>query len=217
MAEAAGLMGRLGEFVLRRAIADAERWPGLGVSVNVSPVQIRDRAFVDVVSAVLSESGFEPTRLVLEVAEGALIENPEETAARLLELRALGVRLALDDFGSGYSSLGDLRRLPFDKVKIDRSFVAALDQSANGGVVIQALVTLGRALRHGRRDRRGRDRGAARAGEARGLQRDAGRPVREAGAARGDRAAVGRAEIRVRGRTASVALGGIGQRASSMA
>jgi diguanylate cyclase (GGDEF)-like protein len=146
VAEAADLMGRLGEFVLRRAIADAERWPGLGVSVNVSPVQIRDRAFVEVVSAVLSESGFEPARLVLEVAEGALIENPDEAAARLLELRSLGVRLALDDFGSGYSSLGDLRRLPFDKVKIDRGFVAALDQSANGGVVIQALVALGRAF-----------------------------------------------------------------------
>jgi diguanylate cyclase (GGDEF)-like protein len=146
VAEAAGLMGGLGEFVLRRAIADAERWPGLDVSVNVSPVQMRDPAFANVVSAVLSESGFEPARLVLEVAEGALIEDLEEAAARLLDLRALGVRLTLDDFGSGYSSLGELRRLPFDKVKIDRSFVAALDQSANGGVVIQALVALGRAF-----------------------------------------------------------------------
>jgi EAL domain-containing protein (putative c-di-GMP-specific phosphodiesterase class I) len=146
VAEAAGLMDKLGEFVLRRAIADAGRWPDLYVSVNVSPVQIRDRAFVDVVSAALGESGFEPARLVLEVTEGALIQNPDETAARLLELRGLGVRLALDDFGSGYSSLNDLRRLPFDKVKLDRSFVAALDQSANGGVVIQAVVTLGRAL-----------------------------------------------------------------------
>jgi EAL domain-containing protein (putative c-di-GMP-specific phosphodiesterase class I) len=146
VAEEAGLMDKLGEFVLRRAIADAERWPDLYVSVNVSPVQVRDRAFVDVVSAVLSEGGFEPARLVLDVTEGALIENPDETAARLLELRALGVRLALDDFGSGYSSLSHLRRLPFDKVKIDRSFVAALDQSANGGVIIQAVVALARAL-----------------------------------------------------------------------
>ena len=139
-------MDKLGEFVLRRAVADAGRWPGLYVSVNVSPVQIRDRAFVDVVSAALGETGFEPARLVLEVTEGALIEDPDETAARLLELRALGVRLALDDFGSGYSSLNDLRRLPFDKLKLDRSFVAALDQSANGGVIIQAVVTLGQAL-----------------------------------------------------------------------
>ncbi len=139
-------MDRLGEFVLRRAIADAARWPDLYVSVNLSPVQVRDRAFVDVVSGVLKESGFEPSRLVLEMTEGVLIDNPDETAARLLELRALGVRLALDDFGSGYSSLSYLQRLPFDKVKIDRSFVTSLDHSANGGVIIQAMVTLGRAL-----------------------------------------------------------------------
>jgi EAL domain-containing protein (putative c-di-GMP-specific phosphodiesterase class I) len=80
------------------------------------------------------------------MTEGVLIENPDETAARLSELRALGVRLALDDFGSGYSSLSYLQRLPFDKVKIDRSFVTSLDQSANGGVIIQAVVTVGRAL-----------------------------------------------------------------------
>jgi len=146
VAEEAGLMDRLGEFVLRRAIADAEHWPDLYVSVNVSPVQVRDRAFVDVVSAMLRDSGFEPSRLVLEMTEGVLIENPDETAARLLELRALGVRLALDDFGSGYSSLSYLQRLPFDKIKIDRSFVTSLDQSANGGVIIQAVVTLCRAL-----------------------------------------------------------------------
>jgi diguanylate cyclase (GGDEF)-like protein len=146
VAEEAGLMDQLGEFVLRRAIADAARWPDLYVSVNLSPVQIRDRAFVDVVSGVLKESGFEPSRLVLEMTEGVLIENPDETAARLLELRALGVRLALDDFGSGYSSLSYLQRLPFNKVKIDRSFVTSLDHSANGGVIIQAVVTLCRAL-----------------------------------------------------------------------
>jgi EAL domain-containing protein (putative c-di-GMP-specific phosphodiesterase class I) len=99
-----------------------------------------------VVAAVLQESGFPPSRLVLEMTEGVLIENPEETTARLLELRALGVQLALDDFGSGYSSLRYLQTLPFDKLKIDRSFVAALDKSANGGVIIQAIVALGRAL-----------------------------------------------------------------------
>jgi diguanylate cyclase (GGDEF)-like protein len=146
VAEEAGLMDRLGEFVLRRAVSDAERWPDLYVSVNLSPVQVRDRAFIDVVAAVLKESGFEPARLVLEMTEGVLIDNPDETTARLLELRALGVRLALDDFGSGYSSLRYLQTLPFDKLKVDRSFVAALDQSANGGVIIQAIVALGRAL-----------------------------------------------------------------------
>jgi EAL domain-containing protein (putative c-di-GMP-specific phosphodiesterase class I) len=83
---------------------------------------------------------------MLEMTEGVLIDNPEETTERLQELRALGVRLALDDFGSGYSSLSYLQKLPFDKLKVDRSFVVALDRSANGGVIIQAIVTLGRAL-----------------------------------------------------------------------
>jgi diguanylate cyclase (GGDEF)-like protein len=146
VAEEAGLMDRLGEFVLRRAISDAARWPDLYISVNLSPVQVRDRAFVDVVSAVLRESGFEPSRLMFEMTEGVLIDNPDEMTARLQELRALGVRLALDDFGSGYSSLSYLQTLPFDKLKVDRSFVMALNQSANGGVIIQAIVALGRAL-----------------------------------------------------------------------
>jgi diguanylate cyclase (GGDEF)-like protein len=146
VAEEAGLMDRLGEFALRRAISDAARWPDLYVSVNLSPVQVRDRAFIDLVSLVLKETEFVPSRLVLEMTETVLIENPDATTARLDELRALGVRLALDDFGSGYSSLSYLQKLPFDKLKIDRSFVTALDQSANGGVIIQAIVTLGRAL-----------------------------------------------------------------------
>ena len=146
VAEEGGFMDKLGEFVLRRAVSDAARWPDLYVSVNLSPVQVRNRAFVDLVAAVLKENAFEPTRLMLEMTEGVLIENPDEMTARLLELRALGVRLALDDFGSGYSSLRYLQTLPFDKLKVDRSFVVALNQSANGGVIIQAIVALGRAL-----------------------------------------------------------------------
>jgi diguanylate cyclase (GGDEF)-like protein len=146
IAEEAGLMQRLGEFALRRAIADAAHWPDLYVSVNVSPLQMRDRAIVDVVASVLKDSGFDPARLVLEMTESVLIDEPEAIAARLQDLRALGVGLALDDFGSGYSSLRYLQTLPFDKLKIDRGFVQALDRSANGGVIIQAMVALGRAL-----------------------------------------------------------------------
>jgi EAL domain-containing protein (putative c-di-GMP-specific phosphodiesterase class I) len=116
------------------------------VSVNLSPVQVRDRALVDLVASVLKETGFEPCRLVLEMTESVLIDNPGETTETLEQLRALGVRLALDDFGSGYSNLSYLQKLPFDKLKVDRSFVTALDQSANGGVIIQAIVALGRAL-----------------------------------------------------------------------
>jgi len=146
VAEEAGLMDQLGEFVLRRALADAERWPGLYVSVNLSPLQVRDPGFIDLVASVLAEQEFAHTRLVLEVTEGVLIDDPDETRGRLLALRALGVRLALDDFGSGYSNLSYLQQLPFDKLKIDRSFVTSLDKSANGGVIVQAIVALGRAL-----------------------------------------------------------------------
>jgi diguanylate cyclase (GGDEF)-like protein len=146
VAEQAGLMGKLGEFVLRRALSDAVRWPTLYVAVNLSPMQVRDRNFVALVKDVLKETRITPSRVVLEITEGVLIEDQDEAKSRLEDLRTLGVRLALDDFGSGYSSLTYLQRLPFDKLKIDRGFVAALDQSANTGVIIQAIVSLGRAL-----------------------------------------------------------------------
>jgi EAL domain-containing protein (putative c-di-GMP-specific phosphodiesterase class I) len=146
VAEEAGLMDQLGEFVLRRALADAARWPDLYIAVNLSPVQVRDRKFVDLVAAILKENAFPPARLVLEITEGLLIDDPETAKLRLQDLRKLGVRLALDDFGAGYSSLTYLQRLPFDKLKIDRGFVAALEHSANTGVIIQAIVALGRAL-----------------------------------------------------------------------
>jgi EAL domain-containing protein (putative c-di-GMP-specific phosphodiesterase class I) len=146
VAEQIGLMDSLGEFVLRRALRDARNWPGLYISVNLSPVQMRDRGLVDVVREALRESATPPSKLMLEITEGVLIENPEEMLKRIGELRALGVRIALDDFGSGYSSLGYLQRFAFDKLKVDRSFVAALGRSPNAGVIIQAIVSLGRAL-----------------------------------------------------------------------
>ena len=139
-------MDQLGSFVLRRALADAARWPNLYVAVNLSPVQVRDRRFIELVREVLTETKTDPSRVVLEITEGVLIDDPLTAKARLEDLRRIGVQLALDDFGSGYSSLAYLQQLPFDKLKIDRGFVAALDQSANTGVIIQAIVTLGRAL-----------------------------------------------------------------------
>jgi diguanylate cyclase (GGDEF)-like protein len=146
VAEEAGLMDQLGAFVLRKALADATRWPNLYVSVNLSPVQVRDSRFADLLSEVLAETKIEPDRVMLEVTEGVLIDDTDGVKTRLDSLRALGVKLALDDFGAGYSSLAYLQRLPFDKLKIDRGFVAALDKSANAGVIIQAIVALGRAL-----------------------------------------------------------------------
>jgi diguanylate cyclase (GGDEF)-like protein len=146
LAEQSGLMSQLGEIVLRRALSDGARWPNLSVAVNLSPVQIRDRWLVDLVAAIIAETGIEPSRVVLEVTEGVLIDNPQETQTRLEALRALGVRVALDDFGTGYSSLSYLQKFPFDQLKIDRAFVASLGSSGNTGAIIQAIVTLGHAL-----------------------------------------------------------------------
>ena len=147
VAEQMGLMDTIGAFVLRRALHEAKRWPeDLYVAVNLSPLQVRDETIVDMVRAALTESGVTPSRLVLEITEGVLIDNPDEMVKRIKDLHALGVRVALDDFGSGYSNLGYLQRFPLDKLKIDKSFVAALGRSSNGGVIIQAIVALGRAL-----------------------------------------------------------------------
>ncbi len=146
IAEQMGLMDSLGAFVLKRALADASRWPDLYIAINLSPLQVRDRGIVEQVRALIAEADVAPERVVLEITEGVLIDNPEEIKERLAELRALGLRIALDDFGSGYSNLSYLQTLPFDKLKIDKGFVSALGQSSNGGVIIQAVVALGRAL-----------------------------------------------------------------------
>jgi diguanylate cyclase (GGDEF)-like protein len=146
VAERSGIMPQLGEFVLRRALKDAQRWPGLFIAINLSPVQVKDRTLFRLVSSALAETGIEPSRVVLEITEGVLIDDPEEVRKRLEELRGLGLHIALDDFGSGYSSLSYLQRFPFDKLKIDRSFIAPLGRSEIGPVIIQAIVALGRAL-----------------------------------------------------------------------
>jgi EAL domain-containing protein (putative c-di-GMP-specific phosphodiesterase class I) len=147
VAEQMGLMDTIGSFVLRRTLEEARRWPDeLYVAVNLSPLQVRDSTIVDMVRSALAESGVAPSRLVLEITEGVLIDNPDEMVRRINDLHGLGVRIALDDFGSGYSNLGYLQRFPLDKLKIDKSFVAALGRSSNGGVIIQAMVALARAL-----------------------------------------------------------------------
>jgi diguanylate cyclase (GGDEF)-like protein len=146
IAEQAGLMPKLGEFVLERALTDALRWKDTFIAVNLSPVQMRDRQIADQVAAIIRDTGIDPARVVLEITEGVLIDNPDDAHRRLEQLRAIGVRIALDDFGSGYSSLSYLRRFPIDKLKIDKEFVSSLGRSGNGGVIIQAIITLGRAL-----------------------------------------------------------------------
>jgi diguanylate cyclase (GGDEF)-like protein len=146
IAEERGLVIPLGEWVLRRACQDGKRWPGLRIAVNVSPLQFRHRDFVDGVVRTLRETGFEASRLELELTEGVVVEDADAAEAAMMELRALGVNLALDDFGTGYSSLIYLRRFAFDKIKIDRSFLESMEATGESAILVHSIVHLGRAL-----------------------------------------------------------------------
>jgi diguanylate cyclase (GGDEF)-like protein len=146
IAEHSGLIIELGAYVLRRACTDGRAWPGLTVAVNVSPLQFRQIDFFAMVERVLKETGFDPARLELELTESTLIGNVESAEAAMNRLKSLGVRLALDDFGTGYSSLQYLRRFPFDKLKIDRSFVLSIEKTAEAAAIVHAVVSLGRGL-----------------------------------------------------------------------
>ena len=116
------------------------------VAVNLSPVQIRDPHFVALVERIVRETGIEESRVVLEITEGVLIDDAQHVEQTLLALRALGVGIALDDFGTGYSSLSYLQKFPFQRLKIDRAFVASLGAAGNAGAIIHSIVTLGHAL-----------------------------------------------------------------------
>ena len=146
VAEHSGLIIPLGEWVLRRACLDGLAWPGLTVAVNVSPLQFRRADFVDTVERILADTGFDAARLELEITESTLIGNVDSADAAMRRLKALGVRLALDDFGTGYSSLQYLRRFPFDKLKIDQSFVRSIEQTSDAAAIVHAVVSLGRGL-----------------------------------------------------------------------
>jgi len=146
IAEHSGLIIDLGNWVLRRACIDAKAWPELTVAVNVSSLQFRRADFVEVVERILTETHFDPIRLELELTESVLLGNVDSAETAMLRLKATGVRLALDDFGTGYSSLLYLRRFPFDKLKIDRSFVRSIEKAADAAAIVHAIVSLGRGL-----------------------------------------------------------------------
>jgi EAL domain-containing protein (putative c-di-GMP-specific phosphodiesterase class I) len=146
LAEERGLIIPLGEWVLRRACEDGKRWPGLRIAVNVSAIQFRHRDFVTSVMRSIARTGFEPSRLELELTEGVVVEDADAAEAAMMELRALGVHLALDDFGTGYSSLIYLRRFAFDKIKIDRSFLESMEATGESAILVHSIVHLGRAL-----------------------------------------------------------------------
>ncbi|MCK9908365.1 EAL domain-containing protein [Microbacteriaceae bacterium K1510] len=146
-AEETGLIGQIGEWVLRRACKDAAAWSRpLTVAVNMSPVQFKNPGLVKLVEDALATSGLAAERLELEITEAVLLDESEATLGLLHQLRSIGVRISMDDFGTGYSSLGYLRSFPFDKIKIDRSFVRDLTTRADAMAIVRAVTGLGRSL-----------------------------------------------------------------------
>ena len=146
LAEECGLMHDLGSLVMRRAMKDAHRWPGLKVAVNVSATQMRHADFLKNIKALLQETQTSASQIEIEITEGVLLNDDHVTQVVLRDLRHMGFTIALDDFGTGYSSLGYLSRYPVDKIKIDRSFVSNLGVDPEAEAVIRAIVKLSKAL-----------------------------------------------------------------------
>jgi diguanylate cyclase (GGDEF)-like protein/PAS domain S-box-containing protein len=147
LAEESGLIISLGEWILRQACTEAASWSNpLQVAVNLSPVQFQHGDLAALVHTVLLESGLKPSRLELEITEGVLIGDFTRAVSILRRLKALGVRIAMDDFGTGYSSLSYLQSFPFDKIKIDRTFIMNLDNNPQAVPIIRAIIGLGHGL-----------------------------------------------------------------------
>ena len=147
LAEESGLIVEMGEWILRAACREAASWGRpLQIAVNLSPVQFLHGDLVSLVHSILLETGLPPGRLELEITEGVLIGDFDRGLALLRRLKALGVRIAMDDFGSGYSSLSYLQSFPFDKIKIDREFVMNLGRNAQSAAIIRAVIGLGHGL-----------------------------------------------------------------------
>ncbi|GGI31004.1 diguanylate cyclase [Bradyrhizobium guangdongense] len=147
VAEETGLINPLGGLMLRRACLDAATWPDdVRVAVNLSPLQFRSGNLLSMVTDALKHSGLPPRRLELEITETLLLEKSSQVLATLHALRALGVRISMDDFGTGYSSLSYLRSFPFDKIKIDQSFVRDLGANREAQAIIRSIVSLGKGL-----------------------------------------------------------------------
>src|SRR5216684_2411268 len=147
LAEEIGFIVPIGEWVIRQACATAAKWPGdLHVAVNLSAVQFRSPGLMQVIVGALATSGLRPTRLEIEITETVLLQNKETTLALLHQLRALGIRIAMDDFGTGYSSLTYLQCFPFDKIKIDRSFVKDITENTGSLNIVRAVAALANGL-----------------------------------------------------------------------
>jgi EAL domain-containing protein (putative c-di-GMP-specific phosphodiesterase class I) len=149
-AEEAGLIGELSLSVMRQALVEARAWDNsLTISVNISPVQLEDPWLAQKLAKLLSETGFPAERLEVEITERSLLEDVGLVQAIVLSLKNQGIRLALDDFGTGYSSLAHLRALPFDRVKIDRSFVTSINDSPESAAIVTSITRLAESLNLG--------------------------------------------------------------------
>ena len=147
LAEESGIIVALGEWILRTACREAASWPQpLNIAINLSPVQFQRGDLPMLVHQVLLETGLAPSRLELEITEGVLIGDFNRAVAILRRLKNLGVRIAMDDFGTGYSSLSYLQSFPFDKIKIDQSFIVNLGRSQQAATIVRAVIALGRGL-----------------------------------------------------------------------
>ncbi|ASJ76686.1 putative signaling protein [Granulosicoccus antarcticus IMCC3135] len=147
LAEETGMIFGLGEWVLEQACADALAWGGgRKIAVNLSSIQFRDPNLPATIGAIIKRSGLPADRLELEVNAGVLIEDTDAVMGMLVEIRALGVRISMDDFGTGFSSLSSLKRFPFDKIKIGRAFVSQLLADNEDGVTVKAILALGHSM-----------------------------------------------------------------------
>jgi predicted signal transduction protein with EAL and GGDEF domain len=147
LAEENGLIIQIGEWVLREACREAASWPRpLQVAVNLSPVQFQAGDLERAIHQILLETGLSPTRLEVEITEGVLIGDFTRALNLLRRLKALGIRIAMDDFGTGYSSLSYLQSFPFDKIKIDRSFISNLETTPQSAEIVRAVLSLAHAL-----------------------------------------------------------------------
>jgi predicted signal transduction protein with EAL and GGDEF domain len=147
VAEESGLIMQIGEWVLREACREAASWPHpLQIAVNLSPIQFRHGDLAGLVHSVLLETGLAPTRLELEITEGVLVEDFGRGVSILRRLKTLGVRIAMDDFGTGYSSLSYLQAFPFDKIKIDQSFISKVTSNPQSAAIVRAVIGLAHGL-----------------------------------------------------------------------
>jgi diguanylate cyclase (GGDEF)-like protein len=147
LAEETGLITRIGDWVIRTACDEAARWDEeITLAVNISPVQFRNQNLVQVVTHALAASGLAPQRLELEITEAILLDQTEATLATLHQLHALGVKIAMDDFGTGYSSLSYLQKFPFDKIKIDASFISGLSDRQESTAIVRAVTGLAKSF-----------------------------------------------------------------------